>query len=932
MCLKKGKVMVMIVLLMSLLCSTISATVNPIPGENLWRLVSRIALTVDIIQSDVCALLSEVEIVESVVDKLVADFISVADLLTSQADDIDMDIESAQEILISLIENVTIDLNSIGDVFSSEIEHLDGDLLSVSDVLTSELEIIDNAIISMQDTLSSQLDVIEVALEDISSAIEHVDANLLSATDDILSAIEQLEDCLVGIPVMQSDFIAGTFTINQPGVYTLCENITMTSADPAINVATSDVQINLNGYTLTVDVTGIAVSGQSNVKINNGFIVNNAAGSALSISTSSQNIVIEDITAFLGGISIDTSTGITISRYVGQGSASTVVLSNSASIVVQDSSVGDAAVGFVVSGSSNILLDCCEAFGVETGFSIQNNALGVLLRNCYTSDTFNGFLCTNLSSAGFVMEYCTSEFSDVGFLVNGVVTGGEFIECSVSGSSLAGFDLAGSSLLLKRCVAANNTVGIRVENSASDIQILDTCPVNNTTNFVDNGTATTFINLGTVEEILLSVLEGIETCVCSSMEHLLSTLDDINNNTVSSVDAASSVVDLLETCLVGTSIKNADLPLTIDQPGVYTVCESLVYGGVNPAITIGANNVVINFNGYTLTTTNQGIVCSGFSNVQIYNATIQAGSESIAISSVSQGIVLRNITLYQPADVGILISDSSGVVIDHCIINGNGGGVTGNANPGAIYLSNSGGVLVKDCVINSINAAAPARGISIVEVGTGGIELQSCSVSGTTAEAFRISSASSNLDNVLVKDCVAIGNGDGFLVIHITGSALGPILDHCISESNGLRGFTVMFTQATALLNCAAISNTSSGFLFDSSTTQSVASSCISQDNGVGFTISGTSTTLRWCTASNNANQGFFIDVNALNTVIDDSLASRNGGAGILNGVLPTASSALTMIVDTRSQSVATPPLNPVGYNLNGALDFNASAVIVRTS
>jgi parallel beta helix pectate lyase-like protein len=903
----------MLALVMFMFCSAISAQVTPIPGENLWRLVASLAPALDPIQSNVEQLLSEVDVIASDVDALVVDFISVADLLTSQVDVI------AQ---------------------GSLLDSLEADLLSVSDVLTSALEIIDNDIASMQDFLGSKLDENSSLLEILVSEAEKIDQDIASAEESILSALDALGDCLVGVPLHQSDFAAATLTISVPGVYQLCEDITSTF-NPAINVTTSNVQIDLNGHTMTVDTSGasgITVSGQSNIQIKNGTIVT-TLGTAIVINSTAQNINIEDIQTFQGGISVTSSQGITIARYRGMGVGSGIsLLSNSADIIVQDSSVvGSAAAGtpvngFMINNVSNVLCDNCQALTTGIGFFITTNALGVLLRDCYATTANAGFNCTALSSSGFTMERCNAENCNFGFFVDSTVAGGEFVEC-IGSNGTFGFALRGNTLLLKRCVATNNITGIDITATAFNIQILDTCSVNNTTNIHDLGTNTTVINLGTVEDILLSAIDSISSCVCSVTDNIQSIFDAISDQATSIVDHIFSGSDSLNTCLVGTAVTNASLPLMITLPGVYTVCEPLVHNGT-PAITIAANNVVLNFNGYTLTTNNNGVVCSGQSNVQIKNGTIQSGLEAISFEALSQSITISDMTIYQAPDVGIFIAASFGVVIERCVLYGNNGTITGNMNPGAIYLSASGSVLVKDCIVSgSVTAGIPLRGICIIEAGAGGVELQNCSVNNTTAEAFRISSAvGGNLDNVILKDCSATESGDGFLITNTSGSSFGPILDHCIAESNtgmGIgRGFVVNNIAGTTLINCSAASNGDRGFLFTTSTDQIAALLCLSHNNLIGFEIDGTKATLRWCTASNNATIGFNIGSVASNAVIDGCLASGNGSSGVIDASLPTNPN---YVVDTRSQDLANPPLNPA-YNLNGAPDSKASATVIRIS
>jgi hypothetical protein len=925
---KKGSLMAIIPLLLLLLSSTLSAYVQPVEGQNLWRLFSGIASTVDTIESEMDIVLSQSDLVVSEVDNLVNDFASVADYLTSQIDAIDTN------------------LVSTGDALSNQLSTVEQILLSVQDLLVSDVEY-----------LQSQLSIIE-------SVIEHVDMDITSAQETILdeisqvemlmvSSLEQLETCLVGTPLTQADFVSGSFTISTPGVYTLCENIT-SSSTPVITIAANNVLLDFNGYTLTAsahNAVGVQIVGQSNVSVVNGSFVGNTDGSgeAVSVSAGAQNILIQDISSVNGGIVVNAGIAITVRRYHGMNNGSFVVFDNgSRSIIVEDSSVTGLTigVGFSVFSSSDVLFNRCVSQSNIFGFAVNSTpgSSNVVLRDCYASNSsMYGFYCyVPYPATGPIMERCIADASGLGgFFVAPNSIGGEWIECSASNSGI-GFNVYGLSPVLKRCVATNNTTGIMVQSLASSVDIFDTCPVNNTTNYVNDGTDTVFINLETVEDVLLSELESIALCACSAFENIISVLDSTAQQVASITDSFGSALEVIDECLIDTSISNSNLPLTISVSGVYTVCEPLNYTGTpatTPAITIAANNVVLDLNGYTLTTTNsQGVVCHGQTNVLIRNGTIQVGTVSpsavtnqvaILVDTASQSVSLRDLTLYQPSDVGIMINGCSGVTIERCICEGYNGGTTGNATPAAIYITgSSSGALVKDCVVTSLDTAAPQRGIAVLGSSAAtSVEIQSCSVHNTASgnEAFRIASSSTSLANVFLSNCLASESG-GFLAVQTGASGPGPVFDHCVAEG-GSTGFVVSNTSATMLFNCVASNNSGIGFSFDALTTQTVALLCSSQGGSVaGFSIAGAMTTLRWCTALNNAGNGFTVVSGATNTVIDGALAGQNT-VGINDSGL------LTDILDSRSQSAATTMYTfNSAYDLNVAPDVPGTATITRTS
>jgi hypothetical protein len=755
----------------------------------------------------------------------------------------------------------------------------------------------------------------------------------------VISSIDGLAGCIAGIPITQADLSGGSYAINTPGVYCLCGDLT-SSSTIIITISASNVYLNLNGYTLFGgSASSISIVDATDVYVTNGTI-QSTTPFAISIN-GCENITLDTITTYQGGIQINNSQTVLIKNYQGLGANSTVLMSSgNTAIVVQDSSVtgsataGSPVIGFNVLGVNNVVFDRCTTYSVGTGFSINGlstlNTTSVVLRDCIAGDAATGFSMTELST-GPVLERCVSTGNTTAaFITTATVTGAEFVEC-IGVNSTTGFNINGNNILLKRCVATNNDVGITIGATATNVQIIDTCPVNNTATNINNlagGSAVTFIDLATVEDILLSALDIISFCTCSASSSIISILDTEFTTLQSISDVTQSGIEVIDNCFIGTAITDASLPLSITSPGLYTVCAPLTFDG-SPMITVTADNVCINLGGYTLTTDNRAIVCSSATNVTICNGTIQSGLESIVVTS-SSNVLLQYISCYQPSDVAISVTSSGGVIIDHCMIAGyNGTTAFGYISPAALYILNSGSVILRDCTVVGVSAGTPVRGIGIIQnispTGTGGVGVQHCTVQNTTNEGYLIASGGGNLDNIVVANCTASNNSTSFSITHTSGSGSGPVVEQCIAE-NSTQGFAISATQGTTLNHCIAASNSTSGFSIDAASTQTIISSCISQNNFTGFTVNGTRTTFRWCTAVNNTSNGFDLTSGtALNTVINDCLASRNGGSGLTDGGI-----ASTNIVDCRSQSTST--IENPAYNLNGAVDATASATIVRIS
>jgi len=103
-----------------------------------------------------------------------------------------------------------------------------------------------------------------------------------------------------------------------------------------------------------------------------------------------------------------------------------------------------------------------------------------------------------------------------------------------------------------------------------------------------------------------------------------------------------------------TAITNA--PYLINTPGTYYLNNSISFDGT--AITITCNDVVINGNGYTISSTamtpsGRGIYADGFSNITIKNVTIDHFESGIYLNNISDSLI-ENTTLHDNM-AGILI-------------------------------------------------------------------------------------------------------------------------------------------------------------------------------------------------------------------------------------------------------------------------------------
>ncbi|MGB8367314.1 MAG: right-handed parallel beta-helix repeat-containing protein, partial [Candidatus Babeliales bacterium] len=207
-----------------LIVNAVTAKVNPQPGENLWRLMSRIGECVGAEGSKLDWLESQQDIICSKIEKIDADLISHNDIVCSKL-----------EILESFVEEINPGLNKI----CSKLEVL-AENISVHDAL-----------------ICSKLEKIAEKQEIELSAIDNIELN---------------DECETLI--FQSDI---PYTIENPGVYCLAESVNF-STGTAIMVASDNVVFDLQEKKIDGSAggsIGIAInSGLQNITIQNGTLCN----------------------------------------------------------------------------------------------------------------------------------------------------------------------------------------------------------------------------------------------------------------------------------------------------------------------------------------------------------------------------------------------------------------------------------------------------------------------------------------------------------------------------------------------------------------------------------------------------------------------------------------------------------------------------------
>lgn len=237
---------------------------------------------------------------------------------------------------------------------------------------------------------------------------------------------------------------SGSFIITQPGSYYLTNNITQSTAPgvTGIQVATSNVTIDLNGFTISGGQTGIELAGTiSNITIKNGTI-RNTSGSGIfaSGSPSATKVVVSDV--HMDGI---TDAAV----FVGD----RAVIDNVHVIAAAGSATSS---GIRVGATSQVSRSSCQGFRFA-GFELAAGSLieaSLAAGGTGTSPQGNGFIL----GTGAQAERCIARSnSGDGFFLEGAAVARD---CTATGNTGAGFRIAANARIDGCHADANVNSGI----------------------------------------------------------------------------------------------------------------------------------------------------------------------------------------------------------------------------------------------------------------------------------------------------------------------------------------------------------------------------------------------------------------------------------------------------------------------------------------
>ena len=402
-----------------LFINSLTAKVNPEPGENLWRLVARIGDCVDVADSKLDA------------------------------------------------------LDSQQDLICSKIEKVDDDLATHNDIVCSKLETIDSVV----DEVSTGIDTICSKIEDLDEDLSVHDASICSKLEQVdekqdllLSAIDELIIGACETLIFQSDI---PFTIDSPGVYCLAESVSF-AIGTAITIASDNVLLDLQDKKIdgsTGGDIGIAInSGLENITIQNGLLcnmnnkgidadaTNNIAFISMSISDSLIDSII-DMPALIAPITCLQIKDIKVLN-VGifkEFPIVSVVDSIVDSIIDVPDCILSPITGININCATKVILDNCKVlYGLGDGFALQMVDNGIIESCQAIKNGGNGFVLDNTDTT--CLKWCKANMNCFHGICDSACNGDNFyLGCIAKQNGIHGFNIAGGGKVLQECVASQNT-------------------------------------------------------------------------------------------------------------------------------------------------------------------------------------------------------------------------------------------------------------------------------------------------------------------------------------------------------------------------------------------------------------------------------------------------------------------------------------------
>lgn len=283
---------------------------------------------------------------------------------------------------------------------------------------------------------------------------------------------------------------------------------------------------------------------------------------------------------------------------------------------------------------------------------------------------------------------------------------------------------------------------------------------------------------------------------------------------------------------------------TIANSGTYFLSRGL--NGAGPLITVQANDVVIDLNGFTLTpTSGAGVFASNVDRVTVRSGFIVGGQSAVRLEGV-EGARVERIATSGSTGAAIHTIDTTGLVVHDTILR----------NPGGE------GVLV-----NASGLTKPAQ-VEISSnqiVGTGGTAISLRNVGGSIV--------SGNTINLVTGRGVLLDSSRG---VQVTGNAI---------RETSMAGIALISSNGCQIVDNVVRLASTDGLILDSgSTDNTVNSNQATECTGNGLQVGGDRNVLSSNVLGGNVGWGLYFNSNSQDNVFRTNVARGNTGGACAGG------------------------------------------------
>ncbi len=326
-----------------------------------------------------------------------------------------------------------------------------------------------------------------------------------------------------------------------------------------------------------------------------------------------------------------------------------------------------------------------------------------------------------------------------------------------------------------------------------------------------------------------------------------------------------------------TRIQQNDLSggtYTISSPGRYALVENITYVMGTNMISIEADNVYLDLNGFTIDGANSSVhniqISSDRSNIYIGNGHLSnAGTNGILLSPGNTNIIIENVTATGAGSVGIALVTAGNAIENVTFNNCN---AFNNAAQGFICTGGS-NITYTNCIANNNGT----HGIDIAS--SNNILVDGFSTADNGAKGININ----NTYEVALMHITSFQDTTNGIDL-VGTTSLVTIQDFEIFKpgSNGIHGESNVFSVfiSNGYVGAAAISGVSLAGTF----TVSIENVTVDSSTVMGFSFDGLAQeniSLKDCNATNNVLHGYYcIDVNNIQFIACRS--ENNDGNGFL--------------------------------------------------